>query len=447
MRTWRTLLVCILCAGGAAVVQPGQAAEVDINNKDRESVARAYVSWLLPTFSVPVGFTGDATACKPGLTSSASKRATLSALNFMRAMVDLPPVVERASLSTLAQASSLIMEANGFLTHYPSRNSRCYSTAGYKGASTGNLHIAQVNDEARLMAPGARAVTSYMVDDGDNNTSVGHRRWLLYPPLLEVGIGDTGIANTIVVLGGKWRSTKPKAQWITWPSAGYFPWELEPLGRWSVTYPQADFRGAKVTARIGSTSLPVQINPIDNGAGDNTLTFEVSLPKTRNDSKVDVSIAGIKVNKKSLTRTYSVTLFDVDPNDEESARALEPAAEEPEREPDPATIGFVKPTASFVARSCKRERDGWKVTVDTIFTKGRYSAMHWETFSGPKDLQDSWTVRRDLYLASLRIPTGTVRIEQAGDMMLFLAMDESGSVIGQYNWPDSIAVKVTGLCR
>jgi uncharacterized protein YkwD len=288
-----------------------------INNNDRNSVVNAYLNILKPELDVPTGWTGQAIGCVAGTTSAANKKAGLAAINYMRAMADLSPVTVNARLSKQAQASSLIIEANGKLTHTPSRYSLCYTQEGYAGANNGNIGIllGTGEPEAKAATTGARGVTAYIDDPGASNVSVGHRRWLLYSRLAQVGLGDTHNASTIVVMGG------PQApaikQWVTWPTAGFFPRELQPNGRWSISYPGAAFQNATVTVSTPDGNIAVKKYPVRNGYGDNTLSWDMRLPDKYYDSTADypvtVTVKGIKIGSKNATKTYKVIIVDADP--------------------------------------------------------------------------------------------------------------------------------------
>lgn len=288
-----------------------------IDNNNRQAVISAYLAQVKPALDTPVGWTGSVNACNAGDTSLEHKRATLGAINFMRAMVDLPPVSANSTLTKRAQASALIIEANKRLTHTPSSRSLCYTKDGYLGSKNGNIGLVLADGEGELKAAmtGARGVVVHMDDQGSHNASVGHRRWLLYSRLTQVGIGDTRIANTIVVIGGK--LAPARKQWVAWPSAGYFPRELQPNGRWSLSYPGADFRKATISISTPDGAVQTTKQKVVNGYADNTLVWDMRLPEryyaSTADYQVTVTVKGIRVNGKSVNRTYSVTIVDADP--------------------------------------------------------------------------------------------------------------------------------------
>jgi hypothetical protein len=152
----------------------------------------------------------------------------LTAVNFFREMGGLQPVVFDSALSVRSQEAALMMAAAGRLSHFPDPAWPCYSEGGYQGASSSNLYLGRA---------GADAIAGYMVDPGENNTSVGHRRWIMRPEITTMGSGSTSYSNALYVVDqDSWRDdllpSDPKLS--SWPTPGYFPYQLEPLGRWSL---------------------------------------------------------------------------------------------------------------------------------------------------------------------------------------------------------------------
>ena len=280
-----------------------------LTTSSRASVKAAYKKILAPAVRVQPGWTGSVKGCKLGTETAKSKSATLDAINFVRALNQLDGVYLDTSLNKKALQSSLIQHANNTLTHMPSKKLKCWTQGGYDGASTGNLSWGAVS---------AGAVVGYMLDDGAWNTSVGHRRWLLTPQTRIMGTGSTSVANTIVVVNGtagKYASKyNVEPEWMEWPSKGWFPAQLEPWGRWSLSESNrdVDFSKAKVTVTTGGKKLKVKTYPARPGAGPNTLVWEVTgvKPPTGKKTKTyTVKVTGIK-GAKSTSYTYKVQMFD-----------------------------------------------------------------------------------------------------------------------------------------
>lgn len=283
-------------------------------NRNREAVIAGYRSGYESLLGVPTGWTGSLDPCRAGTISDANAIATLDAVNYMRTLAGVRPVGLSAAMSKDAQAAALIMAANNFLSHFPPRSARCWSAAGYRGASHGNIYLGWRSDnepgvDPLNMSTGPRSVAGYMSDEDEGNELVGHRRWLLYQALKRIGTGDTYTSNSIYVVSGE-RAAVKSARWVPWPAAGYFPLELEPKGRWSLTYPGADFRRAKISVRTIEGPAAVRRIPVKNGYGDNTISWQVALPEghAAGDFRVDVTVSGIRVNGRSVTKRWSTTL-------------------------------------------------------------------------------------------------------------------------------------------
>jgi uncharacterized protein YkwD len=436
-------ILVLLFTSSFFTAQPSQAATPAvhlINNFDRDAVIDAYSRQLKPTLSVPIGWTGDVNTCNPGSTSKENRSASLAALNYVRAMADLPPVSESSTLSKYAQAGALITTGLGYLTHYPSSKSKCFTKAGYKGNSSGNIAFQYGGTPTELSeATGARAILAYMKDYGDKNRPVGHRRWLLYPRLTQVGLGDTHNANTTVVMGGKQAS--PKSQWITWPTAGYFPRELEPEGRWSISHSKANFKNASVSVSTPDGRILDIKRTIKNGYGDNTLAWDMTLPpnyrSSDDDYEVTVVVSKILVGTKYVSRTYRTTFVDADPELRTNPVLDTPDGTTPLR-PRLALIGV---------KSCTWLENYWKITLSFALTKGSYIGTFNEQSSGQKTINDRWVIDLDTGVGSPIRPTGSFPFITEGRAVKFYAMNGVSVMIDQLWLPDVTVADLTNRCR
>ena len=246
----------------------------------------------------------------PGSTSLAHQQAVIGRINYFRALSGLPAAMLDTSAGDV-QAAALLMSVNASLSHTPPSSWRCYSTAAAVGAGSANL---------ALGAYGVAAVDLYMDDDGANNAAVGHRRWLLYPPRAAFATGDTDgagtafAANALGVFGAA--AARPATpQGVAWPPAGYVPYQNLPArsGRWSLSYPGADFGGATVSVTGPGGALPVTREAIANGYGDNTIVFVpfgVSYAAPLADTAYTVTVSGIGGSGVPSTIAYTVIAID-----------------------------------------------------------------------------------------------------------------------------------------
>lgn len=298
---------------GAAPVAPNSPAgstastnsKIDANSRD--AVQAAFTSWFLPSQNVPIGWDGSAAGCVAGAPSPTAQAATLSTVNYFRAQSGLPSVTFDPGLSYGAQQAALMMTANNSLSHTPPGWWRCWTGPGADAAARSNLSLGTA---------GAQGVTAMMQDSGASNTPVGHRRWILDPTRTTMGAGSTSNALALQVMGASRArlDTNP----VAWPSAGYFPRELEPGRRWSLSIPGADFSGASVTVTgPGGQQISTSRHAPVGGYADPTLVWEMNnliehggLP----DRTYRVTVNGIR-GWWSSSHTYNVTMIDgVAPN-------------------------------------------------------------------------------------------------------------------------------------
>lgn len=305
-------LVPSIAAIALALQSGPAAADEPINTGDRTSVITSYQTRLAPLLGIPTGWNGNLDECRAGEPSAESQNAVLSAVNYVRALTGLPTVSLNPDLSTKSQQAALIMAANEIIAHDLPRSARCWSEAGYQGAKFGNLALGfGFAPGAPASTTGPRAVINYMDDPGSGNELVGHRRWILYQSLAEIGNGDTDNSNSMYVIGSRPRSSAKT--WVSWPAAGFFPRELEPEGRWSLSHPKADFRKAQVTVTTPQGGVPVSVHPARSGYGDNSISWDMQLPAAyaadpTADYPITVKVTGIKLGGKKVTKEWTTTL-------------------------------------------------------------------------------------------------------------------------------------------
>lgn len=289
-----------------------------LSTSSRSSVAVAYKRILAPALKVTTGWTGSTSGCRLGAESAASRLATLNAVNVVRAMNQLDGVRLASAWNTPALRNSLMMQARNQITHYPTRSGACWSSSGASAAARSNLYLGTGFSRSLNYATGARAIVGYMDDPGPSNIVAGHRRWIMEPGITVMGTGSTSQANTLTVMGTNGPVTSKynaAPAWMEWPSAGWFPRQLDPEGLWSLSSsdPGADFRAAKVTVRNGSgTRLSVTKYSVADGYGPNTMTWKVTgvtLPRGTSARSYVVTVTGIR-GAASSSYTYTVKMFD-----------------------------------------------------------------------------------------------------------------------------------------
>jgi S-layer homology domain/Cysteine-rich secretory protein family len=343
-----TLITALMTAPTLAVVQVGTAAAADnvdpwIDTSDRAAVIDAYIDEFDRTEPASE-YDGDAEVCDVGTTSQAYRDSIIQRLNWYRRMAGLDVVTERPDYTSGAQQSSLMMSAEGGLSHDPSSEWACLTEDGATTAGKSNL---------ALGISGIRAIDAYVRDPGGNNQAVGHRRTIFYPQLLEVGTGDVDAqdgryaANTLRVFDDNLWGLRPEVReaqgFVAWPPSGYVPAETA-WGRWSFSLSGADFSNATVSVQdsLGAVQVSVlaRIQPEDPNsrlAPEPTLVWAVGgdtnsavlPPPTNGDECYDITVGDVSIGGATQP-DYTYRTCVIDPEFEPPQTApLEQSSETP----------------------------------------------------------------------------------------------------------------------
>ena len=167
------------------------------------------------------------------------------------------------------------------------------------------------------------AITGFIKDSGGGNYAVGHRRWILYPQTEWMGTGDipsTGSywpSNALWVFDDNIWGPRPQTreEYVAWPPPGYVPYQVV-FPRWSFAIDDADFLEATVEMSSGGQGIPVTVQPVVIGYGENTLVWEPDLsigapPPT--DTVFSVIVNGVKIGGVPHDFVYQIILFDPGP--------------------------------------------------------------------------------------------------------------------------------------
>lgn len=278
----------------------------------RESVTN-YFNNIYNSPGVAHQWTGSVENCIAGSVSSEFREAIKARINYFREMAGVLPITElrkNTSVFTLSDSSgirepaetALMMSAEGNLSHYPEQPWECYSEAGRAGAAVSNLALGSF---------GRDAITQYMLDSGSNNQSVGHRRWILYPPIIEMDSGDipggagASPGNALQVIGVPTDMSRPSREsFVAWPNPGYVPGSLV-FPRWSFSLAEADFGNTNLTVYRNGELIDTTIESTDTGAGLNSVVW---IPAEGADADKDtlytVQLDNVLVNGVSQSHTY-----------------------------------------------------------------------------------------------------------------------------------------------
>jgi hypothetical protein len=293
-----------------------------VNSSDREAVRLFFNGLYGQSDGVPMNWTGNYDTGNAGTTSPAFRDAVGLRINWFRAMAGIPARVElQDSYNQKAQQAAFMMSVNNALNHFPPMSWIYYTADGATGAANSNLSLGNAGPDAVSLG--------YMRDSGANNAPVGHRRWVLYPQTHFMGTGDVpggtymasprSPANAVWVFDGNYGTTRPAVRddFVAWPPKGYVPYQVV-FGRWSLSYPNADFSAATVAVSKAGSSVPVSVEPLNNPAfGENTIVWLLAgktdmtiWPNPVTDETYSVSITNVLVSGSPRTFSYNVTVFD-----------------------------------------------------------------------------------------------------------------------------------------
>lgn len=275
----------------------------DLDPKDRDSVLKFYKDYYLSSGRVPNQWTGSVDSCLAGENSKEYTEATLKRLNFYRILAGLSPLVQLVEeYNKKAIQSSLIMEAAMSLDHYPTPAWKCFSEEGKEAAGKSNL----------ALEAGTAGIDSYIVDAGEGNYFVGHRRWIFFPSLSTMGSGSTKMANSLWVLGER-SSENIKPEFVAWPPEGYVPIDLflDKNYRWSFSKASADFSKSKITLLANGKNLTTKKEKNLNGYGENTLVWQTNLNLNYvvDELSVTVKIQNVLIDGEAKSYQYNVIFF------------------------------------------------------------------------------------------------------------------------------------------
>lgn len=290
----------------ASLSEEEQQEQEQTNLSARLSAKKLYEDYYLASksLSADVAWSGSEASCDSGDVPQVTMDKIFMRLSYFRKAVGLNNTIsENETKSEKAQDAALMMKSNGTLSHSPPNTWSCYSEAGKEGA--GNSLLTQTKN--------AEAVDSYIRDQGSDNGPVGHRRWLLWPKLQEIGIGNTDATNAVWVLGNAGTPPADTPDFIAWPPEGHSPKQLA-YQRWSFSIADADFTSTSIVMKDkNNQTIALEIEELDTQFGDRTIVW-VPLINTNaltEDTAYAITISSVGVNDEMQNFEYQVTLFDV----------------------------------------------------------------------------------------------------------------------------------------
>jgi hypothetical protein len=298
----------------------------------------AQANWFYQnTFAAPASvapeWNGHVASGDAGSLGADYLAAIIARVNDYRWMAGIPGGITLDPTENAAdQQTALMIAANDELSHSPPPTWLDYTAAGADAAAHSDL---------TLGASGVTAIDLYMTDPGSSNTFVGHRRWILDPPIRTMGVGDIPAESNALYVVQPQVPPAPSVTAVAWPPAGFVPAPLVPQ-RWSLQYDSsADFSQATVAVTQNGAPETVQIlSNDDNGYGGNAIVWDMPFapsPQPWQQTVYTVNVANVMINGTPQSFSYTTTSFNPS-----TTTALQPV---------PASVEFLQPAAQVSANA------------------------------------------------------------------------------------------------
>jgi len=229
-------------------------------------------------------------------------------LNFARYLAGLPEV-EWNSYRIESQAASLVLAANGVLSHTPAQPKGMgfhdWYDSGNRACGKSNLYWSSGNSAAL-----EDAVRSWLNDsDPTNINALGHRRWVLNPPMSKYGFGcvtNPG-KGTFITMWAFDASGTGKKERVLWPNEGYFPSSFfEPRQAWSISLDSSVYSNTAAN----TANISVKLTCLNN---NKTWTFTKADTNTSG-KYFSVNTDGYAMNFCIIFRPDGITSYGNDSN-------------------------------------------------------------------------------------------------------------------------------------
>ncbi len=227
---------------GCVPIDPGDPAQ-----RTQAEVCGRWASDHVVTDAAPFSrtTTGD---CDSGTLSVGGHTDTLKRINLFRWLAGVGPTTVNTALDAQQQQCANLESWWNFALpdspHAPPSTVKCYTASGAGGAGMSNI----------AWGNGPAASIDQFQQDNGNATTMGHRRWIVNPPLSGVGIGYWegggmyGKAECLSVFGNA--GTGPNPPFVAVPNQGIVPVQMT---TWTWTFHSA--KGGTANAMIAMTRV------------------------------------------------------------------------------------------------------------------------------------------------------------------------------------------------
>jgi hypothetical protein len=266
------------CAPGY-IIQNGACAEAppgDPSARTASDVCQQWKDGHVVTTPEPMDMT--VTECNAGALKPGAIADTITRMNMFRWLVALAPTVDDPMHNAGAQLCANLEAWWDFSApvspHTPPMDTKCFTEQGAAYAGMSNIAWGSYHP--------ANAVDQLMRDDG-NETTLGHRRWIVNPPLSPVGIGywekggQYGNAECMYIFGMS--GTGPDPQWVAVPNQGFVPIDVAQW-TWSIHGNIPGLAGGEVSVLRVDDNTPVKVTVrlLMQGYGEDALSWVLDTP-------------------------------------------------------------------------------------------------------------------------------------------------------------------------
>ena len=160
--------------------------------------------------------------CTYGTHSKEDIEWTGKRVNFFRKLTGLStiPLTQNSEFLNYVNQASLVMDKNNVFSHKLNDETlKCWTKAAQTGAANSNIYWSSGP------ACSTNSITSYI--DDSNTDSLGHRRWILNPPLNQVVSGVAGSYSALLIMEEGVKNGKDTiSKFLAYPPPGPVPSDL-----------------------------------------------------------------------------------------------------------------------------------------------------------------------------------------------------------------------------
>ncbi len=296
LNLWGCLLMAMM-----AFAPTAQAQEVTM-----DELMQWYKQYYLASAVDTMPWNGSAATCNAGTLPAEILRKAELRVNFFRLTNRLPLITMDSDSSIFPQHAALMMLANKRLSHYPSKNWKCYTAKGAKGAAASCLSL-----------PGSENtddfITGFIADIGESNSMVGHRRWILYTGMKRFSYGATTGSQALYCIMNDFDYIPSPLPYVAYPWSGYVPYNLI-AAKWSFSIPEGpkvNFSKATVKATTAEgKKLKVRQYPAEEMLDATLVWFMEDLFTLEEDMYAENSLQNSGFVGQTITITISNVLLD-----------------------------------------------------------------------------------------------------------------------------------------